>query len=68
MPKVSILMTSYNHEKFIGESIESVLEQTFTDFELIIVDDRSTDSSFKIIKSFKDERIIAIQNKRNMGP
>ena len=68
MPKVTILMTSYNHEKYISESIKSILDQTFADFELIIVDDCSTDSSFEIIKSFKDKRIKAIRNKRNMGP
>lgn len=68
MPKVSILMTSYNHEKFIRESIESVLNQTFTDFELIIVDDCSLDGSFDVIKSFKDKRITAIRNEQNKGP
>ena len=44
MPLVSVVMTSYNHEKFIAESIESVLGQDFDDFELIIVDDASTDA------------------------
>lgn len=68
MPKVSILMTSYNHERFIRESIESILTQTFKNFELIIVDDCSTDTSLSIIKSFKDKRIVAIQNKANQGP
>lgn len=68
MPKVSILMTSYNHEKYIRESIESILAQTFTDFELIIVDDYSTDKSFDIISSYKDDRITAIRNEQNKGP
>lgn len=68
MPKVSILMTSYNHEKFIKESIESVLNQTFKDFELIIVDDCSTDASFDIIKSFSDGRLTVIRNDQNKGP
>lgn len=68
MPKISILMTSYNHERYIKESLESILEQTYSDFELIIVDDCSTDSSFNIISSFDDPRITVIKNERNMGP
>lgn len=67
-PEVTILMTSYNHGKFIRESIESVLRQSFSDFELIIVDDCSFDDSFEIIKSYTDDRIIAIRNEKNMGP
>ncbi|MGZ4925719.1 MAG: glycosyltransferase family 2 protein, partial [Halobacteriota archaeon] len=45
MPQVSVLMKSYNHERFIAEAIESVLRQSFDDFELLIVDDASTDRS-----------------------
>jgi glycosyltransferase involved in cell wall biosynthesis len=45
MPLVSVVMPSYNHEKFLSEAIESVLGQDFDDLELIIVDDASTDSS-----------------------
>lgn len=67
MPKVSVILTSYNHGKFILESITSVLNQTFSDFELIIIDDASTDNSWEIITSFKDPRIRAIQNPRNMS-
>ena len=67
MPKVSILLTSYNHEKYIGESIESILNQTYTDFELVILDDASTDNSVKIIKSFKDKRIKPIFRKKNLN-
>lgn len=58
-PDVSIILTSYNHEKFIGKAIQSVLDQTFQNFELIIIDDCSSDNSWDIIKSFKDSRIIA---------
>lgn len=65
MPKVSVILTSYNHEKYIAEAIDSALAQTFTDFELLIVDDSSTDSSWEIIKSYKDPRIIAIRNETN---
>lgn len=64
--KVSVILTSYNHEKFLRESIESVLNQTFSDFELIIVDDHSTDNSWDIIKDYKDDRIVAIQNEINL--
>lgn len=67
MPKVSILLTSYNHEKFLLESINSILNQTFKDFELYIVDDCSTDSSWDIIQSIEDDRVIKIRNPKNLG-
>lgn len=67
MPKVSILLSSYNHADYIGESIQSILDQTFEDFELYVIDDCSTDDSWKVIKQFKDPRIIAIRNKKNLG-
>lgn len=62
MPKVSVILISYNHEKFIREAIESVLNQTFTDFELIIWDDASSDDSWAIINSYNDSRIKAFLN------
>lgn len=65
MPKVSVLLTSFNHEKFIGEAIDSVLRQTFTDFELLILDDASTDGSWSIIRSYTDPRIKAIRKSAN---
>lgn len=65
MAKVSVLLTSYNHERFVGESIESILGQTFTEFELIIIDDCSTDDSWEVIKSYNDSRIQAIRMERN---
>jgi glycosyltransferase involved in cell wall biosynthesis len=58
--KFSILLNNYNYGRFLKESIESVLTQTHTDFELIIVDDGSTDNSRAIINSYKDPRIISI--------
>jgi glycosyltransferase involved in cell wall biosynthesis len=64
-PTVTVILTSYNHAKFIREAIESVLNQTFTDFELIIWDDASTDDSWEIICSYKDERIRAFRNEVN---
>ena len=65
--KISIILTSYNHSQFLRESIESVLNQTFPDFELIIWDDASTDNSWEIIQSYEDPRIIAYRNKINLG-
>jgi glycosyltransferase involved in cell wall biosynthesis/peptidoglycan hydrolase CwlO-like protein len=60
-------MITYNHEKYIAEAIESVLNQTFTDFEFIIVNDGSTDKTDEIIKSYQDSRIVYIYQD-NQGP
>lgn len=64
---VSIVMPSYNSEKFIKASIESVLNQTYPKWELLIADDCSTDKTVEIIKSFKDQRIKFFQNEKNSG-
>ena len=64
---VSIVMPSYNSEKYIKDSIESVLKQTYPFWELLIVDDCSTDKTVEIIKGFKDERIRLFQNQVNSG-
>lgn len=68
-PKVSVLTPAYNAEKYIAESIESILSQTFADFEFIIIDDCSTDKTWDIIQeySYKDKRILAIKNEKNLG-
>jgi len=58
MPRVSVLIPSYNHERFIGEAIASVLAQTLGDLELVIVDDGSRDGSRGVIESFTDARIV----------
>lgn len=60
-PSVSIITPAYNAEKFIKETIKSVLEQTLSDWELIVIDDGSTDDTAKIVKSFLDSRIIFTQ-------
>ena len=57
MPKVSVLLSNYNGDKHLDESISSVLSQTYKDFEFIIVDDASTDSSRKVIENYHDKRI-----------
>jgi glycosyltransferase involved in cell wall biosynthesis len=67
-PAVSVLLTSYNREPFIAAAIESVLAQTFTDFELLIVDDGSTDGSVDVARRYlSDPRVRLVQNERNRG-
>ncbi len=66
-PKISIICPSYNHEKYVGYFIESVLAQTVQDFELIIVDDCSTDNNVKEIEKFHDKRIKLIKHEYNQG-
>lgn len=67
-PAVSVLMPAYNAEKYIGEAIESILKQTFKDFEFIILDDASTDNTWKVIQKYakKDRRIITLKSKKNL--
>lgn len=60
-PLISVLMPAYNAEKYIKEAIESILNQTFSNFEFIIIDDGSIDATEEIIKSFKDSRIVSIR-------
>ena len=69
MVLVSVLMGSYNHQKYISEAIESVLSQTFPDLELIIIDDFSNDNSRRIIENYqaKDERVRAFFHEKNVG-
>ena len=57
MPEITILMPVRNGEKYIKESIDSILKQTFTDFELLIMDDGSTDRTVERIERYTDERI-----------
>ncbi len=66
---VSVLMTCYNRENYISRAIESVLASTYDNFELIIVDDCSTDGTFRIAKDFasKDERLKVYANEKNLG-
>ena len=64
---VSIIMPSWNTGKFIGESIQSVLNQTYKKWELIIVDDCSTDNTDEVVASFNDKRIRYFKNDKNSG-
>ena len=64
---ITVLMPVYNAEKYLKESIESILNQTFKNFEFLIIEDGSTDSSVEIIRSFSDPRIRLIQNEKNLG-
>ena len=68
MPKVSIILPTYNGQAYIEEAIISILNQTFRDFELIVVDDCSTDHTPKVLDFFKlqDSRIKIITNKKNL--
>lgn len=67
LPLISVVMAAYNTEKYIAQAIESILNQTFKEFEFIIIDDASTDNTWKIISKFadQDKRIRAFQNKTN---
>ncbi len=64
---VSIIVPNYNSEKFLKETIDSVLAQTYENWELLIVDDCSTDGSVEIIRSYKDSRIVLYENETNCG-
>ncbi|MEC3963977.1 glycosyltransferase family 2 protein [Flagellimonas halotolerans] len=68
-PKISIITPSFNSEKYIAEAIRSVLQQTYSNWEMIVVDDCSSDSSVKIVEEFanQDRRIVLLQNKENLG-
>ena len=66
-PKISVIMPVYNGMPFLKEAVQSVLSQTFTNFEFIIVDDNSNDQSPIYLKSLKDRRIILLTNTTNIG-
>ncbi len=68
-PLVSVLMTAYNREKYIAEAIDSVLASTYTNWELIVVDDGSSDNTVSIARSYAnlDSRVHVIQNEKNLG-
>jgi glycosyltransferase involved in cell wall biosynthesis len=65
--KITVIMPAYNSGLYIKEAIDSILNQSFFDFELLIIDDGSTDNTVKIIKSYTDKRIRLVQNEKNFG-
>lgn len=67
-PLVSVAIPLYNNERFIAQTIESVLSQTMPDFELLVYDDHSTDRSLEIARSYTDRRIRVTSGDRNLGP
>ena len=68
-PAISVLMTTYNREKYVGAAIESVLNSMFENFELVIVDDRSKDQTVEIVRNWqaKDDRVKLYINEQNLG-
>jgi glycosyltransferase involved in cell wall biosynthesis len=66
-PVVSICLPSYNGGEFIGATVQSIINQSFDDFEIIIADDQSTDETVSVVQAFKDPRIRLLQNSRNLG-
>jgi len=66
-PKISVIMAVKDGEKYLRQSVDSVLQQTFSDFEFIIIDDYSIDSSTKIVEKYKDLRIRSIRNQSHLG-
>lgn len=67
MPKISIIMPLYNKEKYVRKSIESILSQTFTDWELIIIDDGSTDSSYSVSLEYMNDKRVKVYHIENGG-
>ena len=66
-PHISVIMPVYNDGSFLNEAIESILYQTYNNFEFIVIDDGSTDNSLNIIKSYGDQRILILQHDKNKG-
>ena len=66
-PTVSIIMSVYNGENYLNTAIDSILNQSFTDFEFIVINDSSSDTSKLIIQSYEDDRIVYLENEQNIG-
>src|SRR5437763_548109 len=66
-PLISVLVTTYNHEKYIGAAVASILGQSFGDFEAVVIDDGSTDATGAVVRSFSDPRIRYLRQP-NQGP
>jgi glycosyltransferase involved in cell wall biosynthesis len=68
MPTVSVIIPTYNRAEFLRSAIESVIKQTFTDLEIIVSDDKSTDHTQDVVRNIEDERIKYVRNEGNKGP
>jgi glycosyltransferase involved in cell wall biosynthesis len=66
-PVVSVIMPTWNGEQFLRPAIDSIFNQTFTDFELIIIDDNSTDSTSRILSDYKNDRLVILTNEHSLG-
>lgn len=66
-PTISVLMGVYNEEEYLSDAIESILNQTYEDFEFLIVDDNSSDTSTEIVRAYDDPRIVLLENETNKG-
>src|SRR3989338_5597380 len=66
-PKICVIMSVYNGLPYLKEAVKSILNQTYKNFEFIIVDDASRDKTWQFLKSLKDKRVKLIQNKKNLG-
>jgi GT2 family glycosyltransferase len=66
-PLLSYIVLSYNYERYIGKTLQSILDQTVQDFEIVVVDDKSTDDSVAIVSAFADPRIRLFVNQKNLG-
>ena len=66
-PKITVILPAYNAQDYIKEAIDSILNQTFRNFVLLIIDDASQDKTEAIIKSYSDERIVYLKNEINSG-
>lgn len=67
MPRVTVLMPTYNVASYVEEAIESVLKQTYRDFELLVIDDCSTDETVSVVQGIDDPRIRIVRNEKNVG-
>lgn len=66
-PKVSVVMSVYNGERHLREAVDSILSQSLSDFEFIVVDDGSTDDTWQILTSYDDPRVVLVRNQENVG-
>lgn len=67
LPLVSVLIPTYNSEKYIKDTLKSILNQTYVNLEIVVIDDASTDSTVEIVKKYKDKRIKLYVNEKNLG-